>query len=34
MIDELEVKLKLKEKVEKTDEEKYDLIDIDDSLLT
>ena len=33
-IEELEIKLKIKQKVEKTDEEKYDLVDIEDHLLT
>ena len=30
MIDDLEIKLKLKNKKEKTEEEKYDLLDVDD----
>jgi len=34
MIEDLEIKLKLKEKVVKTDEEKYDLVNIEDRLLT
>lgn len=33
-IDDLEIKLGLKQKIEKTDSEKYDLVDIDDHLLS
>ena len=33
MIEDLEIKLKLKERKEKTDSEKYDLVDIADELL-
>lgn len=33
MIEDLEIKLKLREKIEKTDEEKYDLLGIEDHLL-
>lgn len=34
IIDDLEIKLKLKERKEKTESEKYDLLDVDDQFLS